>query len=206
MNKTKKYLVLVGLVMAIFSCESVDDTAMAPITNPTNLSVPSTTNTGTTTGTTSTTPGGTTGNAGTTSTVNSKNFTLTSDINIKVSLSDYKDNVVVLFFFGSGCTSCKAVSPEIQKTFVDNYANKKVQVIGLDTWDGNLSAVKSFKSSSNLTFPLLLEASGVAKTFETTYDRILVVDKKGEVKFKGTQLSRNDVSNAKKAVDELLAK
>lgn len=134
------------------------------------------------------------------------NFSLTSDANKKVNLADYRDNVVVLFFFGNGCSSCKAASPSIEKSFVKNYLGKKVQVIGLDTWDGNLASVESFKNTSSLSFPLLLEASSVAKTLETTYDRLMIIDKKGVVRFKGNQLARNDLSNAVKIVDEFLAK
>ena len=172
MNTIKITLLSFALSL-LLSCENIAESDVDPINTNSNST---STNSGNSSNNDNETNSGTT-------TANTKNFTLTSDVNMRVSLSDYKDNVVVLFFFGNGCSSCKAVSPEIQKTFVDNYANKKVQVIGLDTWDGNLNSVKSFKSSSNLTFPLLLEASGVAKTFETTYDRILVIDKKGEVKF-----------------------
>jgi peroxiredoxin len=134
------------------------------------------------------------------------NFTLNSDGPKDVTLEDYKNNVVVLFFFGNGCSSCKATAPTVESTFVSNYVGKKVQVIGLDTWDGNLASVKAFKSASSLSFPLLLQASGVAKTLETTYDRIMVVDKKGIVRFKGTNLANGDIANAQKVVDEYLAK
>lgn len=134
------------------------------------------------------------------------NFSLVSDADQKINLADYKDNVVVLFFFGSGCASCKAISPTIQSTFVDAYKDKKVKVIGLDTWDGSLNAVKSFRTNASLTFPLLLNASGVAKTYGTTYDRIVIVDKSGNVQFKGTKLAKNDVADAKKVVDDYLSK
>jgi peroxiredoxin len=194
----RKSFAMLSLSIALFSCENVAESSVDPINNTNNSGSSSTNNSGNSSANNS---GTATGN-----TDKTKDFTLTSDTNLKVSLSDYKDNVVVLFFFGNGCSSCRAVSPEIQKTFVDNYTNKKVQVLGLDTWDGNINSVRSFKSSANLTFPLLLQASSVAKTFETTYDRILVLDKKGEVHFKGTQLARNDLANAKKAVDEILAK
>lgn len=186
MTNSKKLFVAFFLLVITISCQvetavpSVSPTTTPPVTNS--------------------------GNPAPTVIDNILDFTLTSDINTKVSLSDFKDKVVVLFFFGNGCTSCKAVSPDVQSTFVTNYANKKVQVIGLDAWDGNLSSVQSFKKSSDLTFPLLLSASGVAKTFETTYDRLIVVDKKGIVQFKGAQLARNDISNAKKVVDEYLSK
>lgn len=185
MNTIQKVLTSFVLLVICNSCQvetatPVSTTPPTPVTNP-GSSTPATTN-------------------------NALDFSLISDINLKVSLSDYKDKVVVLFFFGNGCTSCKAVSPDIQTTFVTNYSNTNVQVIGLDAWDGNLSSVQSFKSSSNLTFPLLLNASSVARTFDTSYDRLLVVDKKGVVRFKGEQLARNDINNAKKVVDEYLNK
>lgn len=134
------------------------------------------------------------------------NFTLTSDTEAKVNLSDYKGKVVVLFFFGNGCTSCKATSPSIQSTFGTAYDSKKFQIIGLDTWDGNLASVQAFKKSSNLTFPLLLNASSVAKTFSTTYDRLVVIDKEGFIRFKGNQLAGNDLNGAKKVVDDYVNK
>jgi peroxiredoxin len=133
-------------------------------------------------------------------------FTLTSDADAKVKLSEYKGKVVVLFFFGNGCSSCKATSPSIQSTFGTSYDSKKFQIIGLDTWDGNLASVQAFKKSSNLTFPLLLNASGVAKTFSTTYDRLMVIDKEGFIRFKGNQLAGNDLTNAKKSVDDYVNK
>ena len=186
MNATKKLFTALFLIVTCISCKVETET---PVISPTP-----------------TPPGTSTGNPTPPVTGNTLDFSLVSDTNLKVSLSDYKDKVVVLFFFGSGCSSCKAVSPDVQTTFVNNYDIAKVQVIGLDTWDGNLSAVQSFKTSSTLTFPLLLSASGVAKTFETTYDRLLVVDKKGVIRFKGAQLARNDIANAKKVVDEYLSK
>jgi peroxiredoxin len=134
------------------------------------------------------------------------NFTLTSDTDVKVNLSDYKGKVIVLFFFGNGCPSCKATSPSIQSTFGTDYDSKKFQIIGLDTWDGNLASVQEFKKSSNLTFPLLLNASPVAKTFNTTYDRLMVIDKEGFIRFKGNQLAGNDLTNAKKSVDDYINK
>jgi peroxiredoxin len=133
-------------------------------------------------------------------------FTLTSDADEKVNLSDYKGKVIVLFFFGNGCSSCKATSPSIQTAFGTGYDAKKFQIIGLDTWDGNLASVQAFKKSSNLTFPLLLNASPVAKTFNTTYDRLMVIDKEGFIRFKGNQLAGNDLTNAKKSVDDYVNK
>ncbi len=133
-------------------------------------------------------------------------FSLISDAETKVKLSDYKGKVIVLFFFGNGCSSCKATSPSIQSTFGTSYDSKKFQIIGLDTWDGNLASVQSFKKFSDLSFPLLLNASAVAKTYNTTYDRLVVIDKEGFIRFKGNKLAGNDLDNAKKSVDDYVNK
>lgn len=187
MKQTSFLILLLLISLGIFSCdtESINADVQAPTPTPPSV-----------------------GNVDQTPIGNEMaiNFTLISDLEKKVSLSDYKDKVVVLFLFGNGCSSCKATAPTVESTFVSDYVGKKVQVIGLDTWDGNLASVKAFKTTTSLTFPLLLEASSVAKSLGTTYDRIMVVDKKGIVRFKGTKLANGDISNAKKVVDEYLTK
>jgi len=179
----KKVISALSLLVVLSSCEKETATPASP-SNPTN--------------TTPTTP--------TPAAESASDFTLTSDTGVKVSLSDHKGKVVLLFFFGNGCSSCRATSPTIQSTFASGYDSKKFQVIGLDTWDGNLASVQAFKTNSNLTFPLLLNASGVAKTFSITYDRLMVIDKEGFIRFKGAQLAGNDLANAKKAVDDYVNK
>ena len=45
-------------------------------------------------------------------------FTLKDTNGSDVSLSKYDGKVIVLFFFGSGCPSCRAVAPKIQNQIV----------------------------------------------------------------------------------------
>lgn len=183
----KKIISVLSLLVVLSSCEKETTT---PATVPTGTSTSTTTPT--------TTPA---------VAESATDFTLTSDAEVKVNLSDYKGKVVVLFFFGNGCSSCKATSPSIESTFGGtSYDSKKFQIIGLDTWDGNLASVQAFKKLSNLSFPLLQNASPVAKTFNTTYDRLVVIDKEGFIRFKGNQLAGNDLANAKKSVDDYVNK
>ena len=124
-----------------------------------------------------------------------------------VQLSDYKGKVVLLFFLGNSCPSCKAVAPGLESTFVKGYANNSnFAILGLDAWDGDKTAVTAFKSSTSVTFPLLLEASDIASNYKVAYDRLVVVDKNGFVRFKGTQLASNDIGSAKTVVDTYLSK
>lgn len=124
-----------------------------------------------------------------------------------VKLSDYDGKVIVLFFLGDKCPLCKAVAPSIEKDLNSDYAGKADYVIlGLDVWDGNSSSVQSFKDVTGVTFPLLLKASGVGKEFNTSYDRLVVINKSGRIVHNGSRAATNDLATVKSKVDELLAK
>ena len=124
-----------------------------------------------------------------------------------VKLSDYSGKVVVLFFFGNACPSCKSAAPVVQSKLVDAYTQgDKPVVLGLDQWDGNKSAVQSFKTSTGVSFTLLQKASSTAASYGSTYDRIIVIDKDGYIRFKGTRGASSDVDNAKSIVDQYLSK
>ena len=109
-------------------------------------------------------------------------FSLASLDNGTVNLADYENKVVVLYFFGSSCPNCIAAGPDIEKKLQTPFAaNDDYAIIGLDQWNGNNAAVSSFKSRTGITFPLLLNASGVASEYETTYDRLIVLNKEGKI-------------------------
>jgi peroxiredoxin len=134
-------------------------------------------------------------------------FTLKSLEGADVSLSNYKNKVVTLFFFGNNCSSCKAVAPSVQSMLVTPFAsNTSYAVLGLDQWNGNAASVQAFKTATSVTFPLLLNASGVAAEYKTTYDRIVIIDKAGSIAFSGNQLVSQDLAAAKAKVTELLSK
>lgn len=144
---------------------------------------------------------------GTPGSTNSKapEFSLTSLDGGTVKLSDFKDKVVVLFFFGNSCPSCRAIAPSVESKLNTAFSsNSDYVILGLDQWDGNNAAVESFKNTTKVTFPLLLNASAVAGSFNTTYDRLIVIDKAGIVVFKGTQIASNDINKAVAKVEELL--
>jgi len=133
-------------------------------------------------------------------------FTLKSVSGTDVSLSNFNNNVVVLFFFGNNCPSCKAVGPNVEGMLVTPYASRTdYTILGLDQWNGNAASVLAFKAVTNVSFPLLLNASSVANAYKTTYDRLVVIDKSGNIAFKGNQSVSSDIAAAKAKVNELLA-
>lgn len=132
-------------------------------------------------------------------------FSLESLDDGTIALSDYKDKVVVLFFFGNNCPSCKSSASEVEDSIHQHYSsNDTVFVLGLDQWDGNSSSVQSFKNTTGVTFPLLLKASGVASNYKTTYDRLIVVDKNTKIRFTGSQAAKNQINSVVNLVDKLL--
>jgi peroxiredoxin len=133
------------------------------------------------------------------------NYSLQSISGNTVNLSDYVGKVTVIYFFGNSCSTCKAQAPDIQKHLADAYADRDDYVIfGIDQWDGSLAAVQSFKTSTGVQFDLLLNGSSVAAAFETTYDRLLIIDKDGSVSFKGIRNAGTDIANAVSVINSLL--
>ena len=132
-------------------------------------------------------------------------FTLNSLDGADVSLSNFNNKVVVLFFFGNNCPSCKAAAPNVESMLVTPFASSTdYMVLGLDQWNGNAASVQAFKTVTSVTFPLLLNASGVASDYKTTFDRIVVIDKSGKIAFAGKQSASSDIAAAKAKVMELI--
>ena len=132
-------------------------------------------------------------------------FELKSLTGNTVKLSDFKSKVVVLFFFGNSCPSCKAAAPNVQTMIQNTFgSNASFMLLGIDQWDGNASSVESFMKSTGVTFPLLLMGSSTAKAYSTTYDRLVVIDKNGNIVFSGKQGAANDLAAVKAKVEALL--
>lgn len=180
---TSKWLLGLGIFASclIMSCSSPDDEINPDDLDGDNMMMND--------GTSSTAPG----------------FELTALDGATVKLSDHTDKVVVLFFFGNTCPSCKSVAPDIQEKLNEDYADKNDYVVfGLDVWDGNSNSVQSFKDNTNVTFPLLLNASAVSKSYNTVYDRLVVIDKSGKIAHNGSRAAANDLNTVKSKVDDLL--
>jgi peroxiredoxin len=136
-----------------------------------------------------------------------KDFKLKTLSGDSLGLRDMNNKVVLLFFFGYSCSYCKASAPEIQSNLVAPYASRTDYLVaGLDMWNGTTAAVEAFRTATGLSTPMLLNASVVATDYETTNDRLIVVDKLGYIQFKGNQSAIKDIEAVKLKVNELLAK
>lgn len=132
-------------------------------------------------------------------------FSLTDLNGSTIKRSDFDGKVLVMFFFGNSCPTCKSAGPNIQSQLADTYSSdNRFAIIGLDQWNGNTSAVNNFKTVTGISFPLLLNASSTASAYKTTYDRLLVVDKVGKIRFRGTRLASNDLDSVITTVQQYI--
>lgn len=131
-------------------------------------------------------------------------FELSSVEGGTVSLSDFGGKPLVIFFFGSTCPLCIASGPTVESQVNGSFSNDEVAIIGIDTWDGNAAAVENFRSSTGITFDLLLQGSAVQSAYSTTYDRLVVIDSDGNIAFKGRSTASNDAEDVITIVRGLL--
>ncbi len=122
-------------------------------------------------------------------------------------LSSMEGKVVLVFFFGNTCPSCISAGPNIDASIYQVFKeNDAFSAIGIDTWDAssNESTVTAFKNSTGITFPLGLKGGNVAASYQTTYDRLMVIDREGTLVHKGVVVAANDIDNTVMAIQESL--
>jgi peroxiredoxin len=123
-----------------------------------------------------------------------------------VNLSDYAGKVVFLFLFGNGCPSCKAYGNQTETKVQQVYGERDdFQALGLDLWNStsSVTTVTAFKSTTDISYPLLLMAGDMEQKYTTTYDRIVVIDQDGIIRHKGTTIMVNDLDNAISVIEDL---
>ena len=77
-------------------------------------------------------------------------------------LSEQSEKIVFIFFFGNSCSHCLANGPNTQTDIYELYKdNPNFVAVGIDTWNGNASAVQSYKSTTGIEYPLLLNGSAL---------------------------------------------
>ncbi len=110
-------------------------------------------------------------------------FTLNTLAKEQVSLSSLKGKVVLINFWASWCSPCKAEMPAIQATY-QTYKDQGLVVLGINATDQDeASAARQFAQTQGLTFPLLADADGA--TFQLYQVQALptsfFVDRQGKI-------------------------
>jgi len=122
-------------------------------------------------------------------------------------LSKQQNKVVFIFLFGNNCPHCLSNGPRTESGIYKLYkSNPNFVAVGIDVWDGSNSSVTSFKNRAGLTYTMLVKGSSVASTYGSTYDRMLIVDQEGILRYKATaNASSGVVAQAAGIIEDLLA-
>lgn len=133
-------------------------------------------------------------------------FTLTKLDGGSFNLADQVGKVVFIFTFGNGCSHCISNGPNTESGIYSVYKNDANFVaVGIDTWDGSSGQVQSYQVSTGITYPLLLNGGSMQRDYNTTYDRMIVIDQSGVIRYKGTSnASTSKVAEASDVISGLL--
>lgn len=95
-------------------------------------------------------------------------FTLTDIGGNTFSLSDYRDNVVVVDFMATWCTWCIYEMPDLVK-FHKNYSSQGVVMISVDvTTSETKEQLRSFKNKYGADWAFARDTANVAATYQVT--------------------------------------
>lgn len=131
-------------------------------------------------------------------------FSLKTLGDIDVTLKDYEDKVLVLFFFGHNCPPCLSVGPTIESELYQEFRTKTdFELLGVDVWDGNNAQVTKFSNTTSASYPLALNGSQVGKDFKSGRDRLVVVNKESKIAFNGTSVAKNDLKEVQQIIRDL---
>ena len=131
-------------------------------------------------------------------------FTFYDPAGTYYSLEQFRGRIVLLFTLGNECTSCIAAGPLVEELYQE--FEEEIAALGLDFWNStsSITTVNQFILKTGLTFPVLLKAGSLASDYSTTYDRLIVINRKGEIAFKGDRIAALDVDDARQVLESLV--
>lgn len=131
-------------------------------------------------------------------------FTITAIDGKKLSLSDYRGKVVLLDFWATWCTPCRAEIPAFVE-MQQKYGPQGFQVIGI-SMDDDAKPVKEFAQKFSINYPVAVGDDKLAQSFGGVMGLPVnfIIDRDGRIvqKFLGA----TDVSVIEKTATDQLAK
>ena len=131
-------------------------------------------------------------------------FTVTDINGRKLSLSDYKGKVILLDFWATWCTPCRAEIPHFVE-MQQKLGPQGFQVIGI-SMDDEAKPVREFSRDYKINYPVALGDDKLAQSFGGVLGLPVnfIIDRDGRIV--GKYLGATETSVFDKAVGDLLAK
>jgi peroxiredoxin len=131
-------------------------------------------------------------------------FTFYDPTGTYYSLEQFKGKIVLLFTLGNECRSCIASGPLVEELYQE--FEEEIIALGLDFWNttSSVTTVNQFILKTGLTFPVLLKAGSLASDYSTTWDRLIIINREGEIAFKGNRIAAVDIDAARQALESLV--
>jgi thiol-disulfide isomerase/thioredoxin len=141
-------------------------------------------------------------------------FTIKGLDGTPVSLASFKGKVVVIDFWATWCGPCKASFPYLQKVYEKYKDNPRVNFLAVDTWErqkdvaSTVENARKFMADNKYTFPVLIDElteKRVSEKYEVEgIPTKFIIDKKGNIAFKGIGFGGPEMEDELTAQIELL--
>ena len=121
-------------------------------------------------------------------------------------LGGLSGRIVVLYFLGHNAGVCLSTGRDVESGLRAHFADRGVQVLGIDCWNGTADQLRRFGEQCNAEYPLLLSGSGCGAEYDVPYHSFVVVDGRGVVRQvrPGPDASAFDLSAIQAEVETLL--
>ena len=91
-------------------------------------------------------------------------FTLNTTDGKSITLSGYKDKVIILNFWATWCPPCRAEIPDFIELYRE-YKDKGLVILGVSLDRGDPAVLAEFIKSNNITYPVVAGNDSVAGSF-----------------------------------------
>jgi peroxiredoxin len=109
------------------------------------------------------------------------NFELVDHTGETVSLSDYKNKVVLIDFWGTWCVWCVRSFPKLEQAY-SKLKDKGVEFLGVSCQEPSDAKPVKFARDKGISYPILLNGDEVAEKYNISgYPTFYIIDQKGKV-------------------------
>ncbi|MEM9373328.1 MAG: TlpA disulfide reductase family protein [Planctomycetota bacterium] len=113
-------------------------------------------------------------------------FAFGDDAGVSIDNNSQMGRVSVLYFWGTWCVPCRAVSPEISK-LAERFGEQDVDVFGVAVRERDPAAARSYIAQKGYQHRLVLDADAAAAAFRVrVYPTVAVIDREGRIAYTGS--------------------